>query len=258
MNTLRFLLAAACWCAVPPVFAGEPAPDATPGPDIDRPTERVLLDACGYLRSAGRFSVNSEVTYEDVLTSGTRVEYNRQASIVLERPNHLRIDGESDKGRRSFYYDGKSLTVYHPDEGVYATFPAPDTIDATINAVEARGVEMPASDLLMNHPCQALGEHLQTGTYAGRHYLDGDWYHHLLLSSDAVDVQLWVAVGDGPEIRKVVITYTDLPGEPQYTALLRDWNFAPAIDKATFAFMPPADARKVAFRGAAADEGGAQ
>ena len=258
MNALRLLMATACLCAAARVFAGEPAPDTTPGPDIDQISERVLLDACGYLRSADHFSVNVESTYEDVLTTGTRVEYSRQASVVLERPDHLRIDSESDKGRRSFFYDGKTVTVYHPDERVYAVFEAPPTIDAMINAAEARGLSMPASDLLMNHPCQALGDHLQTGTYAGLHYLDGNWYHHLLLSTDAVDVQLWVAGGDAPEIRRLVITYTNKPGEPQYRAMLRDWDFDPAIDSSTFTFTPPADARKVAFKGADAVQGGEQ
>jgi len=103
-----------------------------------------------------------------------------------------------------------------------------------------------------------LGDHLQTGVYAGRHYLDGNWYHHLLLSTDAVDVQLWVAEGESPEIHKLVITYTDLPGEPQYRALLRDWDFTPAIDAAMFTFTPPADARKVAFLGANAAQRGQQ
>ena len=207
MNPVRMLLAAAFWCAVLPVFADEQAPESTPGPAIDRRSERVLLDACGYLRAAGRFSVESEVSYEDILTSGTRVEYHRQARIVLERPNHLRIDSDSDKGRRSFFYDGKTLTVYYPDRGVYASAPAPDSIDAMIAAVETRGIVMPASDLLLDHPCEALGERLQSGTYAGRHYLEGDWYHHLLLSSAAVDVQLWVAEGEAPVIRRLVITY---------------------------------------------------
>jgi len=258
MNLVRMLLVAICLCAVLTVFADEQAPDTTPGPDIDRMSERILLDACGYLRAADHFSVNVETTYEDVLTTGTRVEYSRQARVVLERPDHLRIDSESDKGRRSFFYDGKTLTVYRPDQGVYAILPAPDTIDAMVAAVEARGIAMPASDLLLNHPCEALGDHLQTGTYAGRHYLDGDWYHHLLLSSDAVDVQLWVAQGESPEIHKLVITYTTKPGEPQYRALLSDWNFAPTIDKSTFTFTPPADARKVAFRDASTTEGGSQ
>jgi hypothetical protein len=109
---------------------------------------------------------------------------------------------------------------------------------------------------MMNQPCQALGDHLQTGTYAGRHYLDGDWYHHLLLSTNAADVQLWVASGDASEIRKLVITYTSKPGEPQYRALLRDWDFDPAIDSTTFTFTPPADARKVEFWGSDTAQGG--
>jgi hypothetical protein len=258
MNALRFLLATICIWLAPGVLADDKTPNTSPGPEIDRATERVLLDACGYLRSAERFSVKAEVSYEDILETGTRVEYHRQANVVLERPNHLRIDSESDKGRRSIYYDGKTLTVYRPDQGVYATAPAPDTIDAMIAAVEARGIAMPASDLLLNHPCEALGEHLQTGTYAGRHYLDGDWYHHLLLSSDAVDVQLWVAEGDSPEIHRLVITYTTQPEQPQYRALLSDWNFVPTIDGTTFTFTPPADARKVAFWDAGTTEGGAQ
>jgi hypothetical protein len=258
MSLMRVLLMAACVFVVSHVSADERSTATAPGPEIDRTTERVLLDACGYLRSAERFSVNIESAYEDVLTTGARVEYSRQSSVVLERPDHLRIDSESDKGPRSFFYDGKTVTVYHPDERVYAVFEAPPTIDAMIDAAEARGLSLPASDLLMNHPCQALGDHLQTGTYAGRHYLDGDWYHHLLLSTDAVDVQLWVAQGDAPEIHKLVITYTGKPGEPQYRAQLSDWDFDPAINSSTFTFTPPADVRKVAFRGADAAQGGEQ
>ncbi len=258
MKLVRMLLVMTCVSAASQIFADEPTPDTSPGPDIDGASERVLLDACGYLRSAERFSVKTEVSYEDILTDGTRVEYHRESSVVLERPNRLRIDSESDKGRRSFFYDGKTLTVYHPDEGVYATVPAPDTIDALVDAAEARGIEMPASDLLRNHPCQALADHLETGAYAGRHYLDGAWYHHLLLSTDAVDVQLWVAQGDDPEIHRLVLTYTSKPGEPQYRARFRDWNFAPVIDGTTFAFVPPDGARKVALRNPGSNAGGAE
>ena len=258
MNLVRMLLVMACVSATSHVFADEQTPDTSPGPEIDGTSERVLLDACGYLRSADRFSVMAEVSYEDILTDGTRVEYHRESSVVLERPNHLRIDSESDKGRRSFFYDGNTLTVYRPDEGVYATVPAPDTIDALIDAAEARGIEIPSSDLLRNHPCQALGDHLETGTFAGRHYLDGGWYNHLLLSTDAVDVQLWVAQGDDPEIHRLVLTYTKQPGEPQYRALLKDWNFSPVINGSTFAFVPPSGARKVTLRNPGSNEGGAE
>jgi len=258
MKRIPILVATFSLCISLPLIADEQDPDAKRGPDIDRPSERILLDACGYLRSADRYSVKTAVSYEDILTDGTRVEYHRESSVVLERPDHLRIDSESDKGRRSFFYDGKTLTVYRPDEGIYAVVPAPDTIDSLVDAVEARGIAMPASDLLLNQPCQALADHLETGTFAGRHYLDGDWYNHLLLSTDAVDVQLWVGQGDDPEIHRLVLTYSKQPGEPQYRVFFRDWNFSPLIDGSTFTFVPPAGARKVALRNPGSNEGGGE
>lgn len=260
----RNLVAAACLAVLPLTVRAESAPaapattQAPSGVVIDARTERVLLDACAFLRSAERFAVDAAVSYDDVLKSGKKVQYHRENSIVLERPNRLRVDGESDKGTRSIFYDGKTVTVYRPDRALYAAFDAPATIDATLDAIEQRGVLMPLDDLLRTHPCAGLAEHLKTASHAGRHYLDGDWYHHLLLETDAVDVQLWVAEGDEPVIRKVVITYRDAPGQPQFSAVLTGWDFAPAIEPGTFAFSPPEGVKKVAFRGAAGTEGGAK
>jgi hypothetical protein len=223
---------------------------------IDGRTEQVLVEACAHLRSAERFSVDMEVAYDDVLKDGRKVQYSRDATVVVERPGRLRADVVSDKGPRSFFYDGKTVTVYRPEQAVYAVFEAPATIDATLDAAEARGVEMPLNDLLRAQPCAGLAEHLKSGRYAGRHYLDGGWTHHLLLETEAVDVQIWVADGDAPEIRKVVITYRQAPGAPQYSAVLTDWNFAPATDATTFAFTPPAGVRRVAYKADAEAQGG--
>jgi hypothetical protein len=255
--TYKQTVLAAAFLAVMPFSAGAAeTSSAPPGVVIDGRTERVLLDACAYLRSAERFSVQADISYDDVLKAGPKVEYSRQSSVVLERPNHLRVDTVSDKGARSFYYDGKSLTMYRPEGAIYAVGEAPATIDALLDVLEARGVVMPLDDLLETRPCGGLAEHLKTGSYAGRHFFDGSWYHHLLLETDAVDVQMWVAEGDQPEIRKVVITYRDAPAAPRYTAVLSDWNFAPAIDATTFAFSPPEGVRKVAYRDAADSQGG--
>ena len=64
-----------------------------------------------------------------------------------------------------------------------------------------------------------------------------------------MDVQLWVGQGDAPELRKVVITYRDAPGQPRYAAVLTDWDFRPAIDAATFTFTPPQGTKQVSLRG---------
>ena len=225
---------------------------------IDGTTEQVLLDACAYLRSAGRFSAQFDTSYDDVLLDGTTVQYNRSSAVTLVRPDRLRIDVEGDRGERNIYYDGRSVTVYRPESGLFAVAEAPDKLDAMLDLAAEKGISVPLDDLLYAQPCAALGENLRTGTYAGLHYLDGDWYHHLLLETDALDMQLWVAQGDAPWFRKVVMSYREKPGAPRHTTLISDWDFDPQTDDAMFQFDPPEGARRVAFQVHSAAQGEAQ
>jgi hypothetical protein len=66
MKTTGFLRATICMWRATCAFADQKTPDTAPGPRIDRITERVLLDACGYLCSAKRFSVKSEISYDEI------------------------------------------------------------------------------------------------------------------------------------------------------------------------------------------------
>ncbi|MBV8173453.1 MAG: DUF2092 domain-containing protein, partial [Verrucomicrobia bacterium] len=62
-----------------------------------------------------------------------------------------------------------------------------------------------------------------------------------------VDFQVWVAQGNQPLPRRIVITYKDEPGQPQFWAHLSNWNLAPVISDALFAFTPPNGADRVQF-----------
>jgi hypothetical protein len=44
-----------------------------------------------------------------------------------------------------------------------------------------------------------------------------------------------------------VLTYKNAEGDPQFRAQFSDWNLAPEIREAQFAFTPPQGARKIAF-----------
>jgi hypothetical protein len=231
--------------AVPPEAAI--AQGAANAAAVEPGAREVVRRACQYLRSLDRFSVAAEISYDEVLVAGYKLQYSRAGRLLLERPNRFRFESESDKGYRTFWYDGESLTVYDDDLNVYATFDAPDTIDATLDVIADRGIVVPLDDLLYSEPCGGLGEHVQSGYYVGLDYVDGGFHHHVLLGTDTVDVQLWVEDGAAPLIRKVVITYREEPGEPQFIALLRDWNAAPAPTPADFVFTPPAGAKEIDF-----------
>jgi len=52
---------------------------------------------------------------------------------------------------------------------------------------------------------------------------------HLALRGDQVDLQLWVAQGNQPLPRRLVLTYTREDGRPQFWAQFGEWNLAPEV-----------------------------
>ena len=231
---------------LPPFLIAEPAPARVVDPAADRIMERV----CEQLKSAPAFTVRADISYDDVLKSGLKVQYHRSNEVVLDRPNHLRIDSESDKGRRTLLYDGQTVTVFDPDLNMYVRTPAPDTIDATLDKVVDYGVAVPLEDLMRIEPCAWLNEEVTEGYYGGWHYMDGRYVHHLLFRVAAADFQLWVEGGEVPVLRKVIIEYREREGAPRYEALLSDWNLRPSVKESDFAFTPPAGADRIEFRAA--------
>jgi hypothetical protein len=71
--------------------------------------------------------------------------------------------------------------------------------------------------------------------------------HIAARTSRGVDFQVWVAQGSEPSPRRVVITYKDEKGQPQFRADLSNWNLAPDISEALFTFTPPDGADRIQF-----------
>jgi hypothetical protein len=229
--------------------AAEPAADL-PATErrIDETAAKHMRAACEYLKGQKAFSVRAEGTLEELYRSGRRVQRSRGITLTFKRPDRLRANIEFDKGTREFYYDGRSVAITDVEAKVYGRFDAPSTTEEMLDDAIARfGVEMPLADLVSAEPCGALENAVDRGWYLGEHYFAGGRYHHMLFSTADVDLQVWVSDGDKPLFRKLAFTYKNEPGEPQYGVALSDWNFAPALEEATFTFTPPADAQQIEF-----------
>ena len=53
--------------------------------------------------------------------------------MIVSRPNKLHAERKGDLIDQTFYYDGKTLTLYNPSDKVYATEPAPGTIEELLD-----------------------------------------------------------------------------------------------------------------------------
>jgi hypothetical protein len=232
-----------------------PAPSEQEEPIIESRANSILQAMGQYLKSAETFTFHAEITHEEVLESGRKLQYSASNNIMVRRPNRIRADYRGDLRKSSFWYDGKSVTLLHTDKNLYSIFSAPKDIDATIDfAVEKYGVSIPIADLAYSDPYAVLIENVESGFYEGLHMVNGIMCHHLAFTQENIDWQVWVE--DGPQAvpRKIVITRKDLPGWPQYIAVLSDWDFSVRLPDILFTFEAPADAEQIEFLEVQEDE----
>ena len=78
--------------------------------------------------------------------------------------------------------------------------------------------------------------------------IDGVPCDHVAMHGSREDVQLWIARGDKPLLKRMVITYTRAEGKPQFSAQLSKWDLSPSARDSVFAFTPSKDAAKIAFK----------
>jgi hypothetical protein len=162
-----------------------------------------------------------------------------------------------DTLNRASWYDGHTVTVLDKDHDVYATIETPPTIDATLDKLQDEyGVVLPLADILYGDPYAVLIEQVTYGRYLGIHQGAGVLCHHLAFSQPTIEWQIWIDAGEKPLPRKLVISYVDEPGEPQYSAVIRRWNLDSAVPAGLFTFEAPEGAQKVDAKDMKRPEGG--
>jgi len=95
------------------VTAGIPTYSQGQSGAIDPKADQLLRKMSDYVGGLEQFSVQTENTLEVVLRSGEKIQYDSPAGASIKRPNKLRADREGDIVNQEFYYDGKTLTLYH-------------------------------------------------------------------------------------------------------------------------------------------------
>jgi hypothetical protein len=71
--------------------------------------------------------------------------------------------------------------------------------------------------------------------------------HLAVRTAGGVDFQIWIAQGSEPLPRRIVITYKNEHGQPQFWADLSNWNLAPDVSDAPFTFTGPNAAERIQF-----------
>jgi hypothetical protein len=230
--------------------ANVPTPTPPSGAEgvIDPKADAALHRMSEYLSGLQSLQVDTTGVDEKFTTDGHKIQQVQDSRVLVERPDAARVDRTGPAGQTVFRYDGKRFSVVNKDRNVYATAPAPEKLDAAIDdARERLKVDLPGGDLLVSDPYASLTDGTIEGRYIGLEPIDGAMAHHLAITKKNMIWQIWIKDGPEPVPLRYVVTSEDLPGHPEFTLQLRNWQPNATVPPDSFAFKPPPGAKRIAF-----------
>ncbi|MBP0620694.1 DUF2092 domain-containing protein [Cupriavidus consociatus] len=228
--------------------AGSAQAQAQPQPKaVDPAVIQALNDMGKYLQSLRQFEVFIDLSGERVLQDGQKLQHTATADLDVQRPDRLRARMRSARSQRDLIYDGKLVTLYSPAQKSYSQAEFSDNLGVLAQRLRERfGVEIPSADLFLWGTPAAPVDNIESAMNAGQDIVGGELCDHYAFRQGQLDWQIWIAAGNRPVPRKLVITNRSDEARPQSVTLYK-WNLNPKFGNSAFAFMPPKDARKAEF-----------
>jgi len=234
--------------AAGPVRAADPA-SATSASVQDPAARALLLGMAEFMARAPAMRVTMRSSYDAIQENGERIEFGERRRILMQRPDRFRVEVERSDGERgTVVFDGHWITAFNATENVYARVEKPGTLDeALVYMVRDLHATLPLARMFTTAFPAFLEKRATSVTFVEPCSLFDVPTDHVAVRSAEVDLQLWIARGPEPLPRRVVITYKNAPGEPQFRADLYDWKITVKEEAAAFSFVPPAGAEQVMY-----------
>jgi hypothetical protein len=226
----------------------ESQPTGAPAPIIDPRADQILKQMSAYLQGQSQFSFHGEISQDDPLPTGQIIKFEAVNDIAVHRPDRVFSQYRGDNAKKSFWLDGTTMTLLDQESNIFAKVQVPPTLDGAMDYVMQNfGFAPPLSDLLYTDPHSVLTRNVLVALYIGMSEVDEIPCHHLAMVGKFVDWQIWIEDGKMSVPRKIVINYKTLPGDPQFSAVLSDWDFSTPLAEALFIPQIPSDSTQTDF-----------
>jgi len=216
---------------------------------VDDDAVAIVRRAAHFIRDAKSFAVTTEMGFDVVQLNGQKIEFGSTRRAVIQRPDRARFEWQRRDGKEGVVvFDGNDIWAYSPTHEVYAHTPQPGGIDEAVELItEDLGITAPLADMFTSDVGQSLADGL-TDCYIVDTSSVGDvTCDHVAVRNEYADYQMWIAQGEQPFLKRIVITYREEEGEPQFWANLTEWDMSPSSGSKAFVFQPPAGAERIQF-----------
>lgn len=202
-----------------------------------------------YLAKLKKFRVTAEFGFDVLQDSGQKIEFGSRQIVTVQRPDHFRIDfNRRDGVHGSVVYDGAEVVLFNPEEVVYAKASFKGEIDDAFDFLGEK-LDRPVAlrDFFSSDLNAILMAKIESILYVGESTVGKVLCDHLAMRNDHVDFQIWITQGDKPLPHRVIITYKNEEGQPQFWGQFLKWEISPDIPDKSFTYEPPKNAERIPF-----------
>lgn len=218
---------------------------AEPIKKVDPNTIKALDRMGTYLRSLNEYHLTSHFTFDLVLKDHQKIQLPGTLSYLVKKPNNFIAQLNTGEKKRDFIYDGKTFTIFDPVKGFFAQVSAPKTIDEFLGHIESKyGIELPMRDLITWGQDASKNKLITSAMLVTEEKLNDEVLEHYAVRQGDIDWQIWIAKGDKPLPRKMVISFNNDPARPQFSSNI-SWS---KLGKQNFAFNAPKGSYKIDLR----------
>jgi hypothetical protein len=229
-----------------PVYGQDTQPDESVKAGVQPEADEALRKMGELLAGTDAFRFEAHVVQDQPFPGGQKVQFYQHRQVTVSRPGQIYVEGDGDSDQSTTWFSDGVVTTLYNARNVYTQITGPKDIDGMLDHLALNlGRVMPLADFVVSNPYQSAISRVQLGTYLGLHRVRDTLSHHLAFRQEGIDWQIWIDAGEVPVPRKLLITFTGLAGQPQWSAELENWDLDPDIDDDLFVFEAPADAKKL-------------
>ena len=210
---------------------------------------RILKAMSDYMAAQKSISFGYDATLEVVTTAGQKLALASSGTLVLKRPDKIRVTRAGGFADVEMSFDGKTLTLLGKNLNLYTQLEVPGTIDHLVDELkDTYQRPLPAADLLLSNAYDELMRDVVDVKDLGSGVVGGIECDYLAFRTNDVDWQIWIAQGKRPYPCRYVITSKHLDSMPQYTIQVRDWKTGGEVAATDFGFNNSTKAKKVELK----------
>lgn len=220
--------------------------DAAQPPAVDPKALAIIKDMAAKLGGAKTLAVTAKGQFDVPNAGGQPIFYMTKSDVEVKRPDKLKVEVLGDGPGSEFVYDGKTMTVYLPEENLVASGPAPDKLEDMLDAAfDQAGISFPYGDFLIDDPSRTLTEDLKSAFVVGQSDVVGDTKTDIVgLVNDDLQAQLWIGADDKLP-RLIWITAAQTGEKPRRAVEFTNWKLDGEIADDEFNSSAKPEAAKI-------------